>query len=342
MDRKDRVWIAVALIATVCALPAEAVEQAPPSAPKDAKSAAPLPRDRDPKQLYGFSTSGAVVDRAKILAGGPGRDGIRAVDAPTFASSEAGDAVAPETPVIGISIAGDARAYLIPILEYHQIVNDEVGGVPLAITYDPLTGAARVFRRTVQGKKLRFGVSGLVFNSGFLLFDRETESLWSQFTGRGLAGSFADVRLEELRSRQEEFASWSKREPKTRILIPPDPEHIDYNRPPYAGYAEEDRWNFPLEAGDRRFHAKELVVGVSADGKSRAYLASLLTRNGGRAEDEIAGKKISVSYESDRGVFEWDAPEGVAVTESYWFAWKAFHPDTEIWKDPGTIPGREP
>lgn len=300
------------------------------------------PRDRDPAQLYGFAASGAVVDRAKILAGGPGRDGIHAVDAPTFAGIDAADAIAPETPVAGVAIGGDARAYLVPILEYHQIVNDTVGGVPVAVTYDPLTGTARVYRRDVDGRTLRFGVSGLVYNSGFLLYDRETESLWSQFLGRALAGTLAGKRLEPLRVRQEEFAAWRKREPKTRILIPPEPERIDYNRSAVGGYAEEDRWRFPVEAGDQRFHAKEMVVGVAVGGQARAYLASLLTKNGGRADDEIAGKKISVSYESDRGVFEWDAPPDVEVTEAYWFAWKAFHPDTEIWKDPGEVKGRVP
>ena len=344
MLRCPRVRLAALAIALGVAGPGFAADEKPtePAPPAPAAPPVPLPRDRDPKQLYGFEASGAVIDRAKILPGGPGRDGIHAVDAPAFASSDAADAIDDETPVVGVSIGGDARAYLLPILEYHQIVNDEVGGVPIAVTYDPLTGTARVFDRTVDGKKLRFGVSGLVWNSGFLLFDRETESLWSQFEGRGITGTYAGRKLVSRRVRQEEFASWRKREPKTRILIPPDPEHIDYNRSPFAGYAEEDRWNFSVEAGDRRFHAKELVLGVSVDGKARAYLASLLTRNSGRADDEIDGKKISVRYESDRGVFEWDAPDDVEVTEAYWFAWKAFHPNTEIWKDPGTIPGREP
>jgi hypothetical protein len=241
-----------------------------------------------------------------------------------------------------VSIAGDARAYLLPILEYHQIVNDVVGGAPIAVTYDPLTGAARVFRRTVGDRTLRFAVSGLVYNSSFLLYDRETQSLWSQYEGRAIAGPLAGKSLASLRVRQETFESWRRREPKTRILIPPEPDAIDYNRPVFAGYAEEDRWNFPVEAGDRRFHAKELTVGMSVGGESRAYLASLLTRHGGGAEDEIAGRKVSVHYDADRGAFEWIAPDDVEVTESYWFAWKAFHPDTRIWNDPGPVKGREP
>lgn len=327
-------------LALFAALPS--VAQSPlPSAPP-AAAEAPLPKERDPKQLYGFSVAKVLVDRTRILPGGPGRDGIEAVDAPTFASVEAADAVSPETPVVGVSIAGDARAYLIPMLEYHQVVNDEVGGVPVAVTLDPLTGVARVFERKVGVRTLRFGVSGLLYNAGFLLYDRETGSLWSHFEGRALAGELAGTRLRSLRVRQEEFASWLEREPKTRILIPPDTKKHDYNVSPYSRYVEEDGSIFPVEARDRRFHAKELVVGVVANGKARAYLASLLTRNGGRAEDEFEGRKIRVSYESDRGVFEWEAPDDLDVTESYWFAWKAFHPDTEIWKDPGKVEGREP
>jgi hypothetical protein len=333
----------IALCAALLALaPLAAVAAEAPSAPKPEAPAPAAPPPFDPNETYGFTIARSLVARDKILAGGPGRDGIRAVDAPTFASSDAADAVSPDTPVVGVAIGGDARAYLVPILEYHQIVNDEVGGVAIAVTYDPLTGAPAVFERTLDGKALRFGVSGLVYNSGFLLYDRGTESLWSQFEGRAIAGALAGKSLRRMRARQEEFESWRKREPGTRILIPPEPQRIDYNASPFSRYAEQDGASFPVEARDRRFHAKELCIGVVAGGRARAYLASLLTKNGGRAEDELEGSKISVSYESDRGVFEWQAPEGVQVTEAYWFAWKAFHPDTEIWRDPGTIEGRSP
>jgi hypothetical protein len=323
---------ALVVLALAVAVAADArAQQAPPAAQTP----------RDPNESYGFSLAKTLVPRDKIVAGGPGRDGIRAVDAPSFASIESADAVAPETPVLGVAIAGDARAYLLPILEYHQVVNDVVGGVSVAVTYDPLTGAPLAFDRSVDGRTLRFGVSGLLYNSGFLLYDRETESLWSQFEGRAIAGALAGKSLRRVEVREEDFAAWRRREPKTRILIPPEPQKLDYNQSPYASYAEEDRWRFPVEAGDRRFHAKELCVGVSVAGKSRAYLASLLTRNGGRADDVFEGRKISVAFESDRGVFEWSAPADVQVTEAYWFAWKAFHPDTEIWNDPGQVPRAE-
>jgi hypothetical protein len=300
------------------------------------------PAAQDPKQLYGFAITKATVDRDKILPGGPGRDGIRAIDDPKFAGADLADAVSPDTPVLGVALGGEARAYLTPVLEIHQVVNDAIGGVPVAVTFDPLTGAPLAWKRTVDGRTLRFGVSGLLYNSGFLLYDRETESLWSQFEGRALAGPLAGKRLEPVPLRQEDFASWLAREPKTRILIPPAPEQHDYNASPYAAYTEEDGSAFPVDARDRRFHAKELTVGVVAGGQPRAYLASLVTKNGGKAEDEIGGKKITVRYDAARGVFEWDVPADVAVTESYWFAWKAFHPETAIWRDPGEVKGRAP
>jgi len=100
---------------------------------------APLPIEQDPKQLYGFKVTRQLVAPEKIIAGGPGRDGIHAVDSPTFAGPELAEAIGPDTPVLGVSIEADARAYLSPILEYHQVVNDSVGGVPIVVTYDPLT-----------------------------------------------------------------------------------------------------------------------------------------------------------------------------------------------------------
>ena len=322
--------------------PVKPEANAPPAPPAAEALKAPLPPEQDPAKFYGFAITQQLVDRAKIIPGGPGRDGIHAVDAPTWASAESADAIAPETPVLGVAIDGDARAYLTPILEYHQVVNDVVGGVPVAVTYDPLTGAPLAWKRTVDGRTLRFGVSGLLYNSGFLLYDHETESLWTQFDGRAIAGPLAGKKLEAVPLRQEDFKSWLAREPKTKILIPPEPNHFDYNESAYAKYTEEDGSAFPVEARDRRFHAKELTVGVVVNGKPHAYLASLVTANGGRAEDEIDGQKIVVRYDPARGVFEWEAPPGVSVTEAYWFAWKAFHPDTVIWKDPGKVKGREP
>jgi hypothetical protein len=114
-------------------------------------------------------------------------------------------------------------------------------------------------------------------------------------------------------------------------MAAPDPKRINYRFNPYTKYMIEDQIPFPVAAKDERFHAKRLVLGVVAGGKARAYLDSRVMEAGGSVEDEFAGKKIHLEFRPGDAVFVYDIPEGVGVTEAYWFAWKAFHPDTELW-----------
>jgi hypothetical protein len=284
--------------------------------------------------LNGFEIERQTVPREAIVPGGPGRDPLPEAKAEYVA---AGDAswVAAETPVIGVAAGGQARAYPVHLMEYHQIVSDELGGVPLMVTYDPLTGTPRAFRRDLDGKTLHFGISGLVYNSNFLLYDRETESLWSQFRGEAVSGKLSGKKLARLPVRQETLARWLERHPESRVLVRPRPKEIDYRYSPYKAYWLEDRIPFPVLARDPRFHAKELVLGVEVQGKTRAYLGSLVARDDHRVEDEFQGRKIRIEYDPDAAVFVWDVPDDVTVTDAYWFAWKAFHPDTDVWHDPG-------
>ncbi len=283
--------------------------------------------------INGFDVDGATVPREAIVAGGPGRDGIRSVDAPEFAPPDEATWVAADTPVLGVEAGGEARIYPVHLLEYHQIVNDVLGGVPVAITYDPLSAVPLAFRRTVAGRTLTFGVSGLLYNSNFLMYDRETESLWSQFTGAAIAGPLAGKTLERLRVRQETRAVWLAAHPGSRVLARPDRVRIDYRYSPFSAYMIVDAIPFPVNAEDRRFHAKELVVGARVNGKTRAYLDSLVRKAGGSIADEFEGRAIRVRYDPNAAVFTWDAPDDVEITEAYWFAWKAFHPETQIWSD---------
>jgi hypothetical protein len=280
----------------------------------------------------GFDLAKTVVPAAEILAGGPARDAIHAVDEPEFAPAEAASAVGPRTPVVGVELAGKARGYPVHVLEFHQIVNDALAGTPIAVTYDPLTGTPRAFRRELDGRVLRFGVSGLVWNSGFLMFDRETGSLWSQFEGRALAGPLAGKRLGGVVVRQETMLDWLERAPESEFLERPERKRIDYRYSPYQNYWVQDEIPFAVAAQDRRYHAKEVVLGVVVKGKARAYLGSIATREGGRIEDTFEGARIRARYDTHTSLFRWEAEGGAEVTESYWFAWKAFHPDTTIWK----------
>lgn len=285
-----------------------------------------------------FDLSRARVPVAEIVAGGPPRDGIKSVDAPELVAPEEASWVAPRNPVLGVALGEDAHTYPVHLMEHHQIVNDHLGDVPVVVTYDPLAGAPRAYRREVEGRTLEFGVSGLVYNHNFLLYDRQTQSLWVQFTGEAISGAYAGKRLASLRIRQEVLGTWLSRNPRARVLARPLPRAIDYRYSPFLAYITQDATIFPVKARDASYHAKEVVLGVVVDGTTRAYLGSIVTAAGGEVQDEVAGRKIRFVYDTNEAVFSYDAPEDVRVAEAYWLAWKAFHPDTEIWRPAASSP----
>ena len=176
------------------------------------------------------------VPFSDIVSGGPPKDGIPAIDDPEFAALvDAGDLAATE-PVIGIDLNGDARAYPLRILIWHEIVNDTVGGVPVSVTYCPLCNSAIVFDRRVDGRVLDFGTTGKLRNSDLVMYDRQTESWWQQFTGTGIVGEMDGKALEMLPARVESFALFGKRHPGGRVLIPGNARPRPYGVNPYRGY----------------------------------------------------------------------------------------------------------
>jgi Protein of unknown function (DUF3179) len=325
-----RVWLpALALgLVPLLPLPLGPVRAEPAASKPAAEAAVPV--------VGGFRLTQLRVPADQVLPGGPGRDEIPSVSDPHFASLEEATWVLAQNPVLGVSLGDDSRVYPVHIMERHQVVNDVVAGRPIVVTYDPLAGTPLVYERTQGGRVLEFGVAGLVYNANFLLFDRATDSLWSQFLGDALAGPLAGQRLRRVEVRQETLASWLERHPDSKVLAPPS-DRIDYRYSPFSSYWISNRIPFPVAARDPRFHAKEVVVGVTKDGKARAYLGSLVTRAGGAVDDVFEGSKIHIDYSSRDALFRWQIPDDVQVTEAYWFAWKAFHPDTEVWNDPGDI-----
>ncbi|MCZ6464282.1 MAG: DUF3179 domain-containing protein [Proteobacteria bacterium] len=294
--------------------------------------ASPAPAE-EARSLNGFTIERHTVPREKILPGGPQRDGIKSVDEPVFVSAEEASWVAPDTPVIGVAIGDQARAYPVHLIEYHQIVNDEIGGTPVAVTYDPLSGTPIAYRRTLDDRVLTFGVSGLIYKANFLLYDRETESLWSQFRGQALSGPLSGRSLTRVPTRQEPMGAWLQRHPKTVVLTRPEPRKIDYRYSPFRAYWVSENVPFPLDDTDARYHPKEVALGIEVGGKARAYLGSILTAAGGRIVDDFEGHRIRVAYDAEASAFLWEAPDDVVVTDAYWFAWKNFYPGTEIWRD---------
>jgi hypothetical protein len=281
----------------------------------------------------GFAISGASVPVEEILPGGPARDGIPALLSPRVTSVRA----APwkdEERVIGIEIDGIARAYPIAILNWHELVNDTISGVPILVSYCPLCGTGMVFRREVAAGTLTFGVSGLLYRSDVLLYDRETESLWSQIASVAISGAAIGTRLELIRSRHSSWGRWRREYPETTVLSGNTGYRRDYTRSPYRGYAESDRLLFPVPspvAADTRYPKKMLTLGIrSGDGRARAYPVSEVIAAGGLVRETLDGEEITITFSRESAEFKISAPARFEVIEGYWFAWLAFHPDSTV------------
>ena len=284
----------------------------------------------------GFDLSNAIIPKEQILHGGPPKDGIPAISNPKLIDAIKADYINGDDRVVGINIDGVARAYPIAILNWHEIVNDEINGKHFAITYCPLCGTAVAFDANVKGKVTEFGVSGLLYNSDVLLYDRNTESLWSQITSNSVAGIMVGEALKRLPISHTTWRDWLAKNPETTILSDDTGFSRDYARNPYSGY-EESRTLF-FQVNNRApdtYHPKELVVGLDVDGVYKAYPFVELEKNGKPSfSDNINGKNITVSWDSEnRSVHLYDSSGGeIAGIQGFWFAWFAFHPDTEVFR----------
>lgn len=209
----------------------------------------------------------------EILSGGPPRDGIRSIDDPKLISNEeAAEWLADNEPVIALEINGDARAYPLQIITWHEIVNDEVGGVPAVVTFCPLCNSALAFDRRLNGEVFEFGVSGLLRNSDLIMYDRTTETLWQQFTGEAIVGDLTGERLTFLPTSIVSFADFREAHPDGQILSRDTGLRASYGTNPYAGYDTYQHvlssgGNLPLFQGevDGRLEPADRVVTVSLD-----------------------------------------------------------------------------
>lgn len=187
--------------------------------------------------------SKTTVNSSDILSGGPGKDGIPAIDHPQFVKVSADINITDEEPVIGVVIGDVAKAYPLRILMWHEIVNDKVGDTPVTVTYCPLCNTSIVFDRRLDEKLLDFGTTGNLRHSDLVMYDRQTESWWQQYAGEAIAGKLAGKKLLMIPSRLESFKQFRSRAPKGLVLVPNNPHARNYGANPYVGY---DRSPFPF------------------------------------------------------------------------------------------------
>lgn len=177
-----------------------------------------------------------AVPFEQIMSGGVTKDRIPSIDQPRFVAVAKADGLAPTEPVVGLTVNGMSRAYPLSVLIWHEIVNDVIAGVPVAVTFCPLCNAAVVFDRRVAGQTLEFGTTGKLRYSDLVMYDRQSESWWQQFTGEAIIGSMMGQKLRFLPARLESFAKFKARAPGGEVLVPTDPNMRRYGMNPYGGY----------------------------------------------------------------------------------------------------------
>jgi len=301
-------------------------------------AAAPAWAGKATESLNGFDLTGASVPVQAIERGGPPKDGIPAIDRPRFVpAAKAGLADADR--VLGLALGTDARAYPIRILNWHEVVNDRFGDRAVVVTFCPLCGTGMAFDAQAGARPMSFGVSGLLYNSDVLLYDRTTLSLWSQILQTAVSGPLKGTRLQLLPLTHTSWADWRKRYPATQVLSTDTGFERDYARDPYAGYGQVQRLIFDVQHRDDRFPLKEWVLGVQVGDVHKAYPFSVLARavnKRGEWVDTVAGKKLRIRFDAAHGTAEATDEQGKPWpgTMAYWFAWVAFHPKTEVLQVP--------
>ena len=196
----------------------------------------------------GFDLSQATIPVREIQSGGPPKDGIPALSNPKLVSAAEASYLGPSDRVVGVVSGRESRAYPLAILNYHEIINDRIGELPIAVTYCPLCDSAVVFdRRTPLGER-EFGVSGLLYNSNVLMYDRSNaESLWSQIKGEGVSGPGARMKLTVLPMELTTWAAWQTRHPNTTVISSETGHRRNYRTSPYAGYFQQPNLMFPAK-----------------------------------------------------------------------------------------------
>lgn len=289
-----------------------------------------------------------------MMSGGPPPDGIPSIDEPRFISADAAD-LDPGDMVIGFEHEGEARAYPHMILVQHEIVNDEVGGLNVAITYCPLTATAQGFKRGTT----TLGVSGQLLNSNLVMYDRESESYFAQIAATGLTGEHRGRTLDEVRLIWTTWERWRSAYPETRVLSERTGHLRNYSRDPYGrynpvgGYYGQDGTIFPLMHSSTLYHPKEMVVGGRTSDRSAYFVMEELASEGVQTTENFLAVydpdldtgyiyhtgdgDVQVSARGD-GTYEIDgtayAPDALPLdqvvgVEGFFFAWNAFYPDSE-------------
>lgn len=243
-----------------------------------------------------------LIDPGEVISGGPPPDGIPAIDNPEFLDVVDNlDLLPDHEPVVALEINGDARAYPVRAMVWHEIVNDTVGGIPVAVTYCPLCNSAAVYERRINGAETTFGTSGRLFASALVMYDRATESLWTHYNGLSVIGVLTGTELTEYPSPLLAWSDFREAYPTGKVL---DWTRTgfkrDYGRNPYTGYDDPDGTPFLFRGSlDDRATAMQRVVGVTVEEDSAAYALEAISGGTGKATNvELGGSDLVIFWKA--------------------------------------------
>ena len=274
-----------------------------------------------------------LVNPDKIESGGPPKDGIPSIDEPKFVSVQEADKwIKNKELVLALTYKGEIRVYPLQVLVWHEIVNDKVAGEPLAITYCPLCGSGIAYERKIKGREVEFGTSGKLYNSNLVMYDRKTNSYWSQIEGLAIVGELTGTRLKPVSIETVTWRDWKKEHPDSLVLDKDTGFDRPYGEDPYGNYYEDSFVLFPVENEDDRIHPKTVIFGIKVKGKFKAYLEKDLKKKR-VIMDKVGGEEIKVERSPDGAVKITNLTTGKEIVKErgFWFAWYAFHPDTKVY-----------
>lgn len=289
----------------------------------------------NPRVKNGFDLRGSEVSYRLIYKGGPPKDGIPALTHPKFIPVNQASFLNVDDRVLVLKVGEIVKIYPLKIMDYHEVVNDSIGGVPVLVTYCPLCGSGVAFSRQLDDIELTFGVSGLLYNSDVLLYDQQSQSLWSQIAKRAISGPLKGKQLQQIDLVQ---TSWGEAKDTNRsafVLYNQTGFDFDYSKELYKGYKEQRALYFPVRKTSSRFHPKELVLGLEFEGSFMALPYSELAKlDEPIVTVELSGRNFAISFNKSSWsakAFQENGQKYPSMT-AYWFAWFAFHPETEVFE----------
>ncbi len=236
-----------------------------------------------------------LIPRQQVLDGGPGKDGIPALQNPVFISANEATYLSDNDLILGFVDGEDARAYPHSILDWHEIVNDDINNETVAVIYCPLTGTGIGWDRVVNGEKTTFGVSGLLYNSNIIPYDRETDSNWSQLLLQSVNGTHSGATANTYNLVETTWGTWKQLYPSTKVVSTQTGHSRNYGNYPYGNYKSSNSLIFPVANDDDRLHKKERVLALFVDKDVKAYRFDSFENTFSLVNDEFGGKSLVVA-----------------------------------------------